>query len=96
MGQCVDVSPARQVESPIPELASVSWQGPREGTTGGGLMRGAHPAALDLPSRVSAPECKASAEEKRVSQAVRQEKGNFIRGKREDDWPLRRTSVLPF
>ena len=35
----MDVSPARQVESPIPELASVSWQGPREGTTGGGLLK---------------------------------------------------------
>ena len=81
MGQCVDVSPARQVESPIPELASVSWQGPREGTTGGGLMRGAHPAALDLPSRVSAPECKASVEKKRVGCAVRQEKGNLLEGK---------------
>ena len=54
------------------------------------------PLAVDLPSQVSAPECKASAEKKRSSQAVRQEKGNFIRGKREDDWPLRRTSVLPF
>ena len=96
MGQCVDVSPARQVESPLPELASVSQQGLREGTTGGGLMRGVHPVALDLPSRVSAPECKVSAEKKRASQAVRQEQGNFIRGTREGDWPLRRTRVLPF
>ena len=48
MGQYVDVSPARQVESPIPipELASVSWQDPREGTTGGGLVRGAHPVVV--------------------------------------------------
>ena len=54
MGQYVDVSPARQVESPIPipELTSVSWQDPREGTTGGG---GAHPVAVDLPFQVSAP-----------------------------------------
>ena len=92
----MDVCPAKQVESPIPELASVSWRGPREGTTGGGLMKGAHPVAVDLPSQVLAPECKASAEKKRASQAVRQEKGNFIRGKREGDWPLRRTRVLPF
>ena len=35
MGQCVDVSPELQVESPVPELISVSWQGLREGTTGG-------------------------------------------------------------
>ena len=30
---------------------------------------------------VSAPECKASAEKKRASQAVRQEKGNLLEGK---------------
>ena len=75
----MDVSPARQVESPILEIISVSWQ--REGTTGGGLGRRAHPAAVDLPSQVSAPECKASAEKKRSSQAVRQEKGNLLEGK---------------
>ena len=48
----------------VPELVSVSWQGPKEGTTGGGLVRGAHPVAVDLPSQVqtSAPECKESAE----------------------------------
>ena len=74
MGWCVDVSPARQVDSPIPELVSVSWKGPREGTTGGGLMRGAHPVAMDLSSWVLGPECKASAEKKRASHAVRQEK----------------------
>ena len=93
MGQYVDVSPARQVESPIPipELTSVSWQDPREGTTGGG---GAHPVAVDLLSQVSAPECKASAEKKRPSRQARKRK--FIREKREGDWPLGRTSVLPF
>ena len=96
MGQCVDVSPARQVESPLPELASVSQQGLREGTTGGGLMRGVHPVALDLPSRVSAPECKVSAEKKRVTWAVRPEKGNLLKGRRDGDWPLRRASVIPF
>ena len=64
VGRCVDVSPARLVESPVSELVSVSKQGPREGTTGGGLVRGAHSVAVDLPSRVSAPECKASAEKK--------------------------------
>ena len=41
------------------------------------------------------PYCTASAEKKRASWAVRQEKGNLLEGK-EDDWPLRRTSVLPF
>ena len=82
MGQYVDVSPARQVESPIPipELASVSWQDPREGTTRGGFVKEAHPVVVDLPSWVSAPECKLSAKKKRVSWAVRQ-KGKFIRGK---------------
>ena len=59
MGQCVDVSPARQVESLFQELISVSQQSPREGTTGGGLVRGAHPVAVDLPSQVPTPECKA-------------------------------------
>ena len=39
----MDVSPARQVESPDPGLVSVSQQGPREGITGGGLVRRAHP-----------------------------------------------------
>ena len=63
MGQCVDVGPARQVESPA-QSSSVSRQGPREGTTGGGLVRGAHPVAVALPSRVLAPDCKASAEKR--------------------------------
>ena len=81
MGRCVAVSPARQVESPISELILVSRQGPRVGTTGGGLVREAHPLEVDLPSQVSAPKCKASAEKKRASQAVRQEKGNVLEGK---------------
>ena len=81
MGWYMDVTPARQVESPILEVISVSWQGPREGTTGGGLVRGAHPVVVDLPSWVSAPECKLSAKKKRVSWAVRQEKGNLLEGK---------------
>ena len=38
-----------QVESPVPELISVSGQGPREGTIGGGLMRGAHSVGVGLP-----------------------------------------------
>ena len=46
-----------------PELISV-WQGPREGATGGGLMRRANPVGVDLPSQVSAPECKVSAEKR--------------------------------
>ena len=75
MGRCMDVSPARQVDGPIPELVSVSRPGPTEGTTGGVLVRGAHhPAAVDLPSQVSAPECKMSAEKNRASWAVRQDK----------------------
>ena len=94
MGQCVHISPTKQVESPVPELFSVSQQGPREGTTGGGLVRGAHTVAVDLLSQVSAPECKASAEKKRPSRQARKRK--FIREKREGDWPLGRTSVLPF
>ena len=43
----------------------------------GGLVTGAHPVVVDLPSPVSAPECKASAEKKRTSRAVRQEKGIY-------------------
>ena len=81
MGWCVDVSPARQVESPVLGLVSASWQGPREGTTGGGFVREAQPLAVDLLSRVSAPERKASEEKKRASRAVRQEKGNLLEGK---------------
>ena len=68
----MDVSPARQVDGPVRELVSVSWPGPREGTTRGG--QGAHPVAMDLPSWVLAPKCEASAEKKRASWAVRQEK----------------------
>ena len=81
MWASVDVSPARRVESPVPELISVCRQNPREGITRGGLVRGAHPVAVDLPFQVSAPQCKASAEKKRASQAVRQEKGNLLEGK---------------
>ena len=81
MGQCVHISPTKQVESPVPELFSVSQQGPREGTTGGGLVRGAHTVAVDFLSQVSAPECKARAEKKRASGAVGQEKGNLLQEK---------------
>ena len=42
---------------------------------------GDHPVVVDLPSWVSAPECKLSAKKKRVSWAVRQEKGNLLEGK---------------
>ena len=55
----MDVSPARQVDGPVRELVSVSRPGPREGTTRGGLVRGAHTVAVDLPSQVPTPECKA-------------------------------------
>ena len=95
MGCCMDASPARQVESPFQELLTVSRRGPREGTTGGGLVRGARPAAVHLPSWVSAPESKAGAEKKRASRQSGK-KREFIRGKREGDWPSRKTSVLPF
>ena len=81
MGQRVDVSPARQVESLVPEHISVSRPGPRQGTTGGGLVRGAHPVAVNLLSWVLAPECKARAEKKRASWAVGQEKGNLLQEK---------------
>ena len=81
MGWCVSVSPARQVESPVPELVSVSWQVAREGTTRGGLVKGAHPVVVDLPSQAPAPECKVSAKKERVSWAVKQEKGNLLEGK---------------
>ena len=40
--------------------------------------------------------CKTSAEKKKSKLGNEARKGNFIRGKRESDWPLRRTSVLPF
>ena len=81
MGWCVDVSLARQVESSVSEFVSVSQQGLRVGTTGSGLVRGTHPVAVDPPSQVSAPQCKVSAEEKRASRAIRQEKGNLLEGK---------------
>ena len=54
----MDVSPARQVESPILELVSVSWQGAREETTEGGLVRGTCSVVVDLPSWVLASECR--------------------------------------
>ena len=65
----MDVSPARLVKSPVSELVSVSKQGPRDGTREGGLMREAHSIVVDLPSRVSATECKVSAEKMRASWA---------------------------
>ena len=64
-----------------PRDFSVSQQGSREGTVRGGLVRGAHPVAVNLPSWVLAPGHKASAEKKRASWAVRQEKGNLLEGK---------------
>ena len=51
--------------------------------------------AVHLPSWVSAPESKVGAEKKRASRQSGK-KREFIRGKREGDWPSRRTSVLPF
>lgn len=81
MGWCVDVSPARQVENSVLELVSFSQQGPREGITGSGLMRGTHPVVVDPSSQVLVPKCKVSAEEERASRVIRQEKGNLLEGK---------------
>ena len=81
MGQGVHVRPARRVESPVPELISVSRQNPREGITRGGLVRGAHPVVVDLPHQVWVPECKASAEKKRVESGSQARKGNVLEGK---------------
>ena len=61
-------------------------QGKREarpgvcGSFSAGSSGGKHPVAVDLPSGVSAPECK-GAEKKRESQAIRQEKGNLLEEK---------------
>ena len=81
-----------------PGAVSGSRQGPREGTAGRWARERSPPGwgAVDPPSRVSAPECKASAEQESASRSVKTRKGKFIRGKREGDWLLRRTSVLPF
>ena len=79
VGRCVDVSPARLVESPVSELVSVSKQGPREGTTGGGLVRGAHSVAVDLPSQVSAPEIR-RVQRKKSELGIRHKKGNLLEG----------------
>ena len=72
----MDVSPARQVESPDPELVCFSAR-----SKGGDHRRWAceksPPSGVDR--RVSAPEYKAS--EDRVSQAVRKEKGILLEGK---------------
>ena len=86
MGRCVDVSPTRQVESPILGLVSVSWQGPREATTRGGLVRGAHPVAVDLPSRVRHQNVRRG-REKESELGSQARKGKFIRGKREGAGP---------
>ena len=91
--QWVDVSPARQVESPVLELISVSQQGPRGGTTGGGLVREAHPVGW-ISEFLHHNVRQVKIKESELGSQVR--KGNFIRGKRESDWPLRRTSILPF
>ena len=64
-GWCVDVSPARRVESPVLELVSASRQGPREGDHQRWACERS-PAVVDLPSWVLAPECKVSAEKKQI------------------------------
>ena len=55
-----------------PELISVSWQDSKEGTTSGGFRKGAHPVAVDLPSRVLTPECKTSVEEREQGSQVKE------------------------
>ena len=66
-------------------LSRSSSQGPIAGSQGGDRGRWARekspPMCGDLPSWVSAPECTVSAEKKRASPAVRQEKGNLLGGK---------------
>ena len=63
-----------------PGAVSGSRQGPREGTAGRWARERSPPGAVDLPSRVSAPECKASAEQESEPQS-RLEKGNVLEGK---------------
>ena len=70
-----------QGKSPTLELILVSQKGLREGTTRGGLVRGAHPVVDGSSLACLVPECKASAEKNRASQAFRQEKGNLLEGK---------------
>ena len=83
---CVWASPARQVESPVQELISVSRQGPREGTT---QLRWILPPGFRHQNvkRV---------QRKREQARQSGKKRKCIRGQREGDWLLRRTSVLPF
>ena len=83
---CVWASPARQGESPVQELISVSRQGPREGTT---QLRWILPPGFRHQNvkRV---------QRKREQARQSGKKRKFIRGQREGDWLLRRTSVLPF
>jgi len=40
--------------------------------------------------------CKVNAKEKASEPSNQARKGKFIRGKREGDWLLRRSSILPF
>ena len=81
MGQCVDVNSARQAESLVPG-AHLKFLGKVRGR---GRQRWAcersPPSCSGLPSWVLAPECRVSAEKKRASPAVRQEKGSSLEGK---------------
>ena len=64
------------------------------GTTGGGLLRGAHPVVvLFLPRFQHQNVRRVQRKDSEPSSLAR--KGKFIKGKREGDWPLR-TSTLPF
>ena len=86
---------SNQVESPIPELISVSGQGQREGTTGGGPMREAHPVGVGLPPGFRHQNVR-WVKRKRERAGQSGKKGKFIRGNGEGDRPLRRACVLPF
>ena len=83
---------------PRPELASASQQGPREGPTGGGLVRGAHPTRLLWIFPPGFWHWSVRRVQRKEGEQAGQsgKKRKFIRGKREGDWPLSRTTVLPF
>ena len=81
MGWCVIVNPARQVECPVPELISVSRQGPREGTTAGGLVRGAHPVYGGSSLSGFGTRMQGECREKESEAGQSGKKRKFVRGK---------------
>ena len=95
VGRCVDVSPARQVESPVPGLVSVSRRGPRRGPPEVGS--GEEPTRLWWLFPPGFQHQNVRLVQKRENKPGSQaRKGKFIRGNRKGDWLLRRTSILPF